>query len=325
MLTTRCRHTSLQAGKSGSDICSKDSLVNDAYSEFQNLTFGQSAAFLPTIDNVTLTDSITRLFKQRKTLNVPIIAGTVNDEGANAAARNITVLDASTNGIWNLTNAQISQAASFYPVNNSFGFDSPDNFFLTPFKSYIQTLSPFGEAGITGSERLVGRYMSQAHDQSQVWTFRFNAPGRSLRASSALSGLHTDSVRSIGVGTNYTGDQYPLSWVAHSADNSYLQNATSVMTFFEKQVALEWRAYIGSFIRTGSPNTERLPTSPAWPSYGALGDIVNSPVRLVPQFSYLSNANQSYSTSTQVEVAQKAQIEREDWWTSEAVLESIRL
>lgn len=97
------------------------------------------------------------------------------------------------------------------------------------------------------------------------------------------------------------------------------------MTPFEKSMALEWRAYIGSFIRTGNPNTEKLATSPAWPNYGALGDFVNSPVRLVPQFAFSSNANSSYTTSTQAEVAQKAQIEREDWWTSDAVLESTRL
>ncbi len=97
------------------------------------------------------------------------------------------------------------------------------------------------------------------------------------------------------------------------------------MTPFEKTIAYEWRAYIGSFIRTGNPNTEKLALSPKWPNYGALGDYVNSPVRLVPQFGYASNANSSYPTSTQVEISQKAQLEREDWWTSDPVLDSTRL
>jgi hypothetical protein len=130
---------------------------------------------------------------------------------------------------------------------------------------------------------------------------------------------------SSAVATNYGGSAYPLSFVAHSADNSYLQNATSVMTPFEKGIALEWRAYIGSFIRTGNPNSEKLASAPSWPNYGALGDFVNSPVRLVPQFAYSSNGNTRYSTSTQLEVSQKAQIEREDWWTSDAVLDSTRV
>jgi hypothetical protein len=254
---------------------------------------------------VTLTNSITNLFKSGKIANVPTIAGYVNDEGGNAAARNTSELSPATNAMWNLTDARVSQAASYYPVNATFGFASPDNFFLTTFKAFIQSLHPFGEGGITGSERLVGRSMSSAFGPSNIWTFRFNAPG---------------------VGTNYTdGSPYPLAYVAHSADNSYLQNATSVMTHFERVIAAEWRAYIGSFIRTGDPNEQKLASSPTWHHYGFLGDFVNSPVRLVPQFGYESNANSSEGTSTQLEVAQKAQLEREDWWTSEAVLEGIRL
>lgn len=282
------------------------------------------------IDNVTLTDTITRLFKAGKVANVAVIAGTVNNEGAAATAHNVTVLTPATNSIWNLTASQVNQVASFYPVNASFGFDSPDNFFLSGFKAYIQSLSSFGEPGIAGSERVVGRYVSRAYGSDRVWTFRFNAPGKLqlsvvvLPTSTKIYGNLLSSL-SVGVGTNYSGDTYPLSWVAHSADNSYLQNATSVMTSFEKAIALEWRAYIGSFIRTGSPNTQKLPLSPTWQNYGVLGDFVNSPVRLVPQFSYASNANDTYPTSTQNEVSQKAQLEREDWWTSDAVLESIRL
>jgi hypothetical protein len=94
------------------------------------------------------------------------------------------------------------------------------------------------------------------------------------------------------------------------------------MTPFEKAVALEWRAYIGSFIRTGDPNKQKLASSPTWHSYGFLGDFVHSPLRLVSQFAFVSNANDSATTGTQIEVAQRAQLEREDWWTSEAVLET---
>lgn len=115
-----------------------------------------------------------------------------------------------------------------------------------------------------------------------------------------------------------------MAYVAHSADNSYLQNATSVMTPFEKAIALEWRAYIGSFIRTGDPNKQKLASSPNWHSYGFLDDFVGSPLRLVLQFAFSSNANKSATTGTQIEVAQRAQLEREDWWTSEEVLEGIR-
>lgn len=131
------------------------------------------------IDGVTLTDTITRLFQAGKVANVPTIAGTVNDEGGNAVPRNTTELSPATNSLWNLTDAQVAQAVSYYPVNATFGFASPDNFFLSKFKAFIQSLHPFGEAGITGSERLVGKSMSEAHGCDEVWTFRFNAPSKS--------------------------------------------------------------------------------------------------------------------------------------------------
>ena len=130
------------------------------------------------IDNVTLTDTITRLFKKGKVANVAVISGFVNDEGANVTPRNVSLLTPGTSSIWNLTAELVNQAASFYPVNASFGYASPDNFFLSGFKAYIQSLSPFGEPGISGSERMVGRYMSQAYGCKRVWTFRFNAPGK---------------------------------------------------------------------------------------------------------------------------------------------------
>lgn len=131
------------------------------------------------IDDVTLTDTITRLFQAGKVANVPTIAGYVNDEGGNAAPRNTTELSPATNSLWNLTDSQVAQAASYYPVNSTFGYASPDNFFLTTFKAFIQSLHPFGEAAITGSERLVGKSMSETHGSEQVWTFRFNAPSKS--------------------------------------------------------------------------------------------------------------------------------------------------
>ena len=96
------------------------------------------------------------------------------------------------------------------------------------------------------------------------------------------------------------------------------------MKDFEKAIALEFRAYLSSFIRLGNPNADKLPSAPTWSNYGALGDFENSPVRLVPQFAFSSNANKSYPTSTQLEVAQKAGIERTDFWQSDPILDLIR-
>lgn len=117
---------------------------------------------------------------------------------------------------------------------------------------------------------------------------------------------------------------FPLGPVLHSAENSYLDDPLDSMTSFERALAIEFRAYLSSFIRTGDPNKHKLDTAPTWPNYGALGDFINSPIRLVPQFAFSSNANKSYPTSTQIEVAQKAGIERTDYWVTDEILESIR-
>lgn len=97
------------------------------------------------------------------------------------------------------------------------------------------------------------------------------------------------------------------------------------MSDFEKAIAYEWRAYLGSFIRTGNPNSEKLEASTTWQHYGFLGDFIHSPIRLVPQFGYSWITASDDSTGTQVEVAQKAQNVREEWWTSEDVLDATRL
>ncbi|KAE8312537.1 Alpha/Beta hydrolase protein [Aspergillus transmontanensis] len=278
---------------------------------FTGKVFGYQGSFGPTIDGVTLTDSVTRLFRQGKIANVPTIAGSTTDEGFdgyinatqnNPMPQNTTTLDPSTNRLTNLTDSQVWEAVSFYPVNASYGSVAPDNFFLSVFKAYWMALGLFGDPGIFGSERMVGRWMSQAHGPKNIWTYRFNAPA---------------------VGSNYSG-VYPLAPMTHSSDNSYLQSPLASMKDFEKAIALEFRAYISSFICTGDPNTAKLPTAPYWSHYGALGEFVNSPVRLVPQFAFKSNANKTFPTSTQLEVAQKAGIERIDFWQSSHILDSIR-
>lgn len=120
---------------------------------------------------------MTRLIKQGKIAKVPTIAGAVNDEGSFGGIRQIDQLTpALGSSLWNLTNDQLEEVISYYAVNETFGYASPDNFFLTNFKAYIQGLNTFGEPGITGSERLVGRYMSDKIGGNKVWTYRFNSP-----------------------------------------------------------------------------------------------------------------------------------------------------
>jgi hypothetical protein len=187
--------------------------------------------FLPTVDGITLTDTITNLYLQGKFSKLPYISGYVTDEASNSLPRTITELNATTLGFYNLSQADVDRYVSFFPVNETYSDPSgTGNFFPSTIEAYFQAASSFGEGGISGSERLTNLAMCRHGDCSTTWGFRFDAPT---------------------VGTKYYDESVPVAPVPHSADNSFLQNSTSVMRPFELAVAQEWRAYIGSFIRTG--------------------------------------------------------------------------
>lgn len=112
------------------------------------------------------------------------------------------------------------------------------------------------------------------------------------------------------VGTDYDGSDYPLAYVVHTAENTYLETPTANMTSFEKAIAYEYRSYLGSFIRTGNPNNQKLPSAPEWYSYGALGNFIDAPVRLVSQFGHPWKNSTMDQTGTQMEIVQKAQTVR---------------
>ncbi|KAJ7098313.1 Alpha/Beta hydrolase protein [Mycena epipterygia] len=257
----------------------------------EGLAFG---GFLPSIDGVTLTDTISKLWLKGKIASVPFIGGYVTNEGGGVTASTTTTIDATTIGAYNFTPADVAQVARMYPVNASFSDASgAGNFFADGFRAVIQSAAGFGEGGIAGSEHLVNTAMCAVGNCARTWGFRFAAPT---------------------VGTTYADPSVPLSLV----------NATAVMTAFEKKIALEWRAYIGSFIRTGNPNTQKLRGAVHWPTYQALGDGAD-PLRLVPTFAYASNADPSLNTSTTVEIMPKAQQERSAFWLSDATLAKTKL
>lgn len=60
----------------------KDIVLNIfLYSIFKDKAFGYQGSFGPSIDGVTLTDSISRLFRKGKLANVAVIGGSNTDEG----------------------------------------------------------------------------------------------------------------------------------------------------------------------------------------------------------------------------------------------------
>lgn len=147
---------------------------------------------------MTLTDSVTRLFKRGKLANAATIAGSTTDEGfdgyldaqqQNPTPRSTTTLDPSTNRITNLTDDQVTKIATFYAVNATYGSTTQDNFFLNTFAAYWIALGLFGDAGIFGSERLIGRCTSAKDRPQNVWTYRFNAPSKLSRFTPAKTRL----------------------------------------------------------------------------------------------------------------------------------------
>ena len=67
----------------------------------------------------------------------------------------------------------------------------------------------------------------------------------------------------------------------------------------------------------GDPNVGKLSSAPYWPTYNALGDFTNSPVRLNPMFAFANvSANTTAPTGTAVEIARRAQLERCDFLQS---------
>jgi hypothetical protein len=113
------------------------------------LDFG---GFLPSIDGVTLTDTITKLLQKGKIADVPFIGGYVTDEAGALTRKDITAVDASVIGQWNLSATNLEKAIKLYPVNSSFGSASgTGNFQLSIFDSVVRANAGFGESGITCS------------------------------------------------------------------------------------------------------------------------------------------------------------------------------
>ena len=85
----------------------------------------------------------------------------------------------------------------------------------------------------------------------------------------------------IAVGYNYTESAYPMAYVSHFAEDTYLQGPISTVIAFERAIAFELRACFGSSVRTGNPSTQKLPSSLEWHHYNALDNYLEAPLRLL--------------------------------------------
>jgi hypothetical protein len=166
----------------------------------RRLAFG---GFLPSIDGVTLSDTITKLWLKGKIASVPFIGGYVTNEGGAGVPNTTTVITAATIGAYNFSAADDARVAALYPVAADFADASgAGNFFTDGLRAVLAADTNFGEGGIMGSAHLVNAAMCAVGNCARTWGFRFAAPT---------------------VGTKYADASVPLALVVHSADNSYLQ------------------------------------------------------------------------------------------------------
>jgi hypothetical protein len=85
------------------------------------------------------------------------------------------------------------------------------------------------------------------------------------------------------------------------------------------------QASVPDLHRRHSPNEQKLDTAREWPTYGALGNYEETPLRLVPAFAFSSNADSKAPTGTQPEVAARPQLEREGWLLQQRIVDASAL
>lgn len=195
-----------------------------------SLSYG---GFLPTVDGYTLTDTIIRLFQKGKIPSVPFIAGYVSHEGAGTISKNITEFtEADIGTVHNLSASHIQDVLTMYgprAVNSSWGQAyNTGPFFTDAFRAALAGSTRYGEGGISGGERWAALSMCKKGKKecAKTWSFRYGAPSTCSLHRRLLSRYlftHAFAVQFTAVGTAYPDAPAPLNFVAHSADNSYLQ------------------------------------------------------------------------------------------------------
>ncbi|GAA5909725.1 hypothetical protein JCM6882_008474 [Rhodosporidiobolus microsporus] len=244
--------------------------------------------WLPSIDGETITDQPMRLLRAGKVAHVPVISAHVTNEIVRLNPHpnsNFTALVSSTIGP-GVTPELIAQVERVYPEASVNASAESGTFANADQRAYTF----LNEGAANGGAFAVSRAIHQVGQPS--WLVRFNSP---------------EPVPTYP-------DWYGAS---HSADNYYLQNATTTMNETQQAVAYEWRAYIASFLKHSNPNTARLPTAAEWRT--ASTDFRYLP-RMVISQQLAASANLSLPTGSGMEIVPPVEWDRQKWWTSEEVV-----
>ncbi|BGP16234.1 hypothetical protein JCM10213_007613 [Rhodosporidiobolus nylandii] len=248
--------------------------------------------WLPSVDGETLTDQPIRLLAAGKTANVPVLTGHPTNDNSGLTPHpdsNFTAVVSTTGGA-GLSPELIATFERIYPapiVNAS----QDTNTYLTEDERAWTWLSEFNfkAASVAVAKAALGA-------KQKAYLFRMNAPN---------------------LWPHYDG------WMsaAHSADNSYLQNATSTMNATELAVAQEFRAYVSSFLKHSDPSVGRLSSAVPW-------EQTSSSFRYLPRLALAqqlaASANLSAPTGTAMELTPGNEYDRLAFMMSEEVIEQTR-
>ncbi|GAA6006764.1 hypothetical protein JCM10207_009088 [Rhodosporidiobolus poonsookiae] len=248
--------------------------------------------WLPSVDGKTLTGQPIRLFREGKSAKVPVLTGHPTNDFAGLNPHpnaNFTALVSGQIGR-ELTADTLADFERIYPdpiVNSSLDTNTYNTEDLRSW-IFLNEYS-FKSASVAVAQAALRK-------KQPAYYFRMNAPN-----------LYPE---------------YPAYYgPAHSADNSYLQNATSTMNATEEAVAQEFRAYVSSFIKHNDPNIDRLPSSPAWHQS-------STEYRYLPRIAVAqqlaASANLTAPTGTAMEITPSNEYDRMQYFLTEELIQQTR-
>jgi len=133
--------------------------------------------WFPTIDGSLIPESPTKQLAAGRFIHLPIIAGTVTDEGTFFGTKGINsdedLKDALRTSYPNIRNSTIDKFLALYPDDASLGspYNTGDGYLPTG-RQDKRSCSLYGDLVMIGPKRLVAE--SMVKKESDVWAFRFN-------------------------------------------------------------------------------------------------------------------------------------------------------
>ncbi|KAF6759817.1 EstA protein [Ephemerocybe angulata] len=189
--------------------------------------------FHPVVDGKVLTDYPTKLILQGKFARVPLIVGATTNETLSGG---VDIASALVKFFPSITDTDIEELGQAYPIH---AFDSENLRF--------QVLT--GESELKCANSVLGTAYSNAG--LKTWVYRYNQRNPT-NPNPAVTHAAENWMMFLGSNTGTNG-------------SATFSPQTSTETAFASELIAYWL----SFVRTGDPNTYKLPKSPTWNGYTA--------------------------------------------------------